>query len=170
VQRLDDAGIDADFRVRLHARTVQIKKAALARQYAEGLVRTVTEAVYALRRVPVFYLPLQGYTEPEALLTSDGTVTPVGVAFAICTHLLDGAQPHRELQLPDARGYLFTRDGDSVAVLWPEPLEAEVRLPIEVRGTVSHYGAVQQYDDVTAAASEVVLRPGANLLKGDFDL
>jgi len=114
--------------------------------------------------------PLRTYSTPGGLLTSDGTVTPVGLAFAICAHALDGAEPEREFRADEVRGWLFTRGDERIAFVWATRRGQEATLAINATGAVRHSGMAGGYEEITAGATGVMLRPGANVLVGEFSL
>ena len=140
------------------------------RQSAEGAVRELVQCVHGAPAARILYGAPWPSQESGGLISHEGDINPAGVAFAICAHLLVGAEPDGEVQRPECRGYLFRSDRGRVAVLWPQPVETAVSVPLQARGTLEHFGAIAQYPDVPAGATKVELRPGANLLRGDFGL
>ena len=154
----------------LPATALEVEGASEARRHAEGLAWAMATAAFKLPDARLMCTPLRSYSEPGALLTSDGTVTPVGLAFAICAGALDGAEAEREFATDDVRGWLFTRGGERIAFAWLTQPGPEARLLIRAEAAVAHFGMEGRYQDVPAGASDVTIRPGANVLMGEFDL
>lgn len=180
-RRIPKVGVDGEAAVALPATAREVEGATVARRHAEGLAWTMATAAFKLPDARLMYTPLRTYSEPGALLTSDGTVTPVGLAFAICAGALDGAEPEREFTTDEVRGWLFTRGDERVAFVWPTrmppseeasgPVPAQqATLPIEAIGAVRHFSMTGQYDDLPEGATAVTIRPGANVLVGEFGL
>ena len=168
--RLRDAGIEAGTWETVDAGRLDCPAWHPGRQFAEGLVAELTECAFALPTGHWRYRPHAGQPQDGALVALDGGATPAGVAFAVCTALLRGAEPEREIAQDHFRGYVFRCPQGRVAVLWPQPLDAEVKLPIRAERPVECFGAGEQFGDVPAGAREVALRPGANFLRGQFTL
>jgi hypothetical protein len=169
-QRAAQAGILEELWLKVYERCLESEGWSPGRQYAEGLVQALTEAASAAPQAHLLYATHPLRQEPENLVNGNGNATQAGIAFAICAHLLTGAEAAGEVQRADCRGYLFRRGDETLAALWPQPIGARVTIPFKAVGPVQHFGATQQYPDVPAGTTEVVLRDGANLLVGRFGL
>jgi hypothetical protein len=140
------------------------------RQFAEGVAMWLLEVVHAAPEAHVLFTFQPEHVEMGGPFDHSRNVNTTGVAFAICSDLLRGAEPAGEFAAQGCRGYLFMCPQGTLAALWPEPIGATATVKLNAQGVVERYGACRRFSDLPAGTQDVALKPGLNLFRGKFEL